>query len=309
MLFSKKIKLLDRLIFLLAGLLVATVVSGVAVVSILLQGAGLQRIVAVGRLQDADEYHREVYNPADLPRLREQLHAEGIAKLEGEQQVLATLRWAMSQTDRVEPNAARGGWAVLQSVRRGAGMLCASTAELFRDALLALDVPARKVFLFRDVFGGDTHATVEAWVDGKWRLYDPTFHIALKSVDGGDRLGILDAQRWFVEGTGKPVRFEFLGEVKYPVRLEKYYIRYEALLNNVFIELRRGVPLLRYAPWARPWVGPVWGYSESHSGKVRTGHYDVYSSLYYFAMVAVPSLALALVLGIVGGVLTRKRLQ
>jgi hypothetical protein len=306
---GKKSRLLDRMTFLLAGVLVATVVSGLGVVFILQQGIGLQRIVPVDRTQDADQYHREVFNPADLPKLREQLHAEGITKLGGEEQVLATLRWVMSQTAKVEHNSAEGGWAVLQSIRQGAGMLCASTAELFRDALLAVDVPARKVFLIRDVFGGDSHATVEAWVGGKWRLYDPTFHVALKSVDSGDRLGILDAQRWFVEGVGKSVEFEFLGEVKYPVRLERYYIRYEALLNNVFIELRRGAPWLRYVPWARPSVGPVWGYPESNSAKVRTRHYDVYTWLYYFSIVGAPSLAIALVFGIVGLRVANKRLK
>jgi len=307
MLPSKKSKLLDRLTFFLAGVLIAAVVVGVAVVSVLQQGIGLQKIVPVDRIRDADQYHRKVFEPTDLPRLREQLHAEGITKLDGEQKVLATLRWVMSQTDKVEHNSSEGGWAVLQSVRRGEGMLCASTAELFRDALLALDVPARKVFLFRDVFGGDSHATVEAWVKEKWRMYDPTFHIALKTVEGGDRLGILDAQRWFVQGAGREVQFEFLGEVKYPVRLERYYIRYEALLNNVFIELSRGAPFLRYVPWARPWVGPVWGYERSLGDRARTKHYDVYSWLYYFAMVAVPTLAVALVFGIVGLVVVRKR--
>ena len=303
---SKYSNLLDRLLFLLLGALVVCLITNVALVAILLHGIGLQRIVPMDRAEHVEQYHHDVFSPDDLPRLHKVLDTEGITKLRGEARVLATLQWVMSRTDRVEQNFARGGWAVLQSVQGGRGMLCASTAELFRDALLALDVPARMVFLFRDIFGGDSHATVEAWVDGKWRLYDPTFHVAVKSVDG-HRVGISDAQRWFVERKGEPVQFEFLGEVKYPARLDRYYVRYEALLNNVFIELQRGSPLVRYVPWARPWVGPIWGYPRSGDERLRSGHYDTYSCLYHGALVFLPSLVAALAIAILGLAVARAR--
>jgi hypothetical protein len=122
---------------------------------------------------------------------------------------------------------------------RNKGLLCAGMAHLYRDALLSIGIPARKVILKHQKFSTlDSHVTVEAWINGGWRIYDPTFHITLKR--GGERIGAFEAQDWAVFGKGKPFSIEFLGAVLYPARIEKYPLRYEAHFNNVFIELRSG---------------------------------------------------------------------
>lgn len=118
------------------------------------------------------------------------------------------------------------------------GLLCAGMAQVFRDALLSIGIPARKIVLKRNLFDTfDTHVTVEAWINGKWRIYDPTFHIKVNA-------SAYEVRDWELKGKGKPLKIEFLGEVAYPARLETYPLRYEAHFNNVFVELRSG--------WIRP---------------------------------------------------------
>lgn len=137
-----------------------------------------------------------------------------------------------------EPRALKTLAAVMND-ERNKGLLCAGMAHVYRDALLSQGIQARKVVLKRQRYGReDTHVTVEAWINGKWRIYDPTFHITLKS--NGERIGAFDAQDWVLYGKGKPFTIEFLGDVAYPARVETYHVRYEAHFNNVFVELRSG---------------------------------------------------------------------
>jgi len=55
---------------------------------------------------------------------------------------------------------------------------CTHFAALLVEALMADGIPARQFYLTFDVPGGDddSHVCVEAYLDGVWRLLDPTYH-------------------------------------------------------------------------------------------------------------------------------------
>lgn len=60
--------------------------------------------------------------------------------------------------------------AAVMNDERNKGLLCAGMAHIYRDALLAQGIPARKVVLKREKMSThDSHVTVEAWINGKWR--------------------------------------------------------------------------------------------------------------------------------------------
>ena len=142
----------------------------------------------------------------------------------------------------------------------------------------------------------DTHQTVEAWVDGKWTLYDPTFHLTLK-VDG-KRVGAFEAREWFIKGRGKPVELEFLGEVKYPARVDNYPLRYEILFNNIYVDLDDDMGPIRFIPFVGPWITRNHMYLSSDIG-LSTMPQNFYRFLYNIVLIVIPVINLLLFLGMV----------
>jgi hypothetical protein len=257
---------------------------------LLAKSTGLPRISAASELQSAKVYPRELINETDRQELLGELDKHGITRLTNNRKVLATLRWVMSQTTRIEDNPARGSIELLRSVKHGRGFICGDLADLFREALLVQQVPARRIILHRDVFDNfDTHVAVEVWHNNSWQVFDPTFHVTLESSDGRP-VGSYTAQAWFIRAKGDPVAIRFLGDVPYPARITNYSVRYEHLFNNVFVESERGSTYLRAVPLVGPFLAPRWHYpAKTQLSGEATRMYEV---LYWTTMVILPSLSL-----------------
>lgn len=178
--------------------------------------------------------------------------------------------------------------------RAGGGLIGTGMAQVFRDALLANSIPARKIVLQRNISDTfDTHVTVEVWVDGKWKLFDPIFHIALRKND--ERIGAFAARDWFIKGQGRRVELEFLGEVKYPARVTTYPIRYEIHLNNVYVDRYRDIGIVGDIPIVGRWLSRELAYPIEDRG-LSTMAQDFYRFLYYTTLVVLPVINLLLLL-------------
>jgi hypothetical protein len=233
--------------------------------------------------------------PSDAALFRRELQPALAKAVTTEAKVLITLRWVMNQIPRIEARSANSSWEMVELGRSGGGLICGGMADIFREALLANGIPARRVILQRDIFNvDDSHVTVEAWVDGRWRLYDPTFHIALRS--NGERIGAHEAREHFLKRATHPVEIEFLGDVTYPARVDKYYIRYEPLFDHVFVEVERGVGVLRALPVIGVWLAPQRLYQFDAVLGMRAE--ESYRIAYYMTLVALPIANILLLLAL-----------
>lgn len=257
---------------------------------------GLPRLVPMSGIDSPDAYDTHLGVESDRERFRQEL-APIIAKLDTtEAKVLAILEWVMNQIQKVEARYAASSWEMVEIGRSGGGLICGGMAQVFKDALLVNDIPARTLSFQRNLFDlYDSHASVEAWVDGKWRLYDPTFHVVLKNSDSDERIGTYAAQDWFIKGQGQRVELEFLGEVKYPARVGNYPIRYEIFLNNVYVDRYRYIGILGDIPVVGRWLSRELTYPSKVPGLSTMAH-DFYRFLYYTTLVVLPGINLLLLL-------------
>lgn len=253
---------------------------------------GLPRLVPMGGLDEPAAYDPRLTLESDRERFRRELAPIVAKQSTTEAKVLATLEWVMNQIPKVESRSAKSSWEMVEIGRAGGGLICGGMAQILKDALLAQGIPARSLTFQRNLFDlYDTHASVEAWVEGKWRLYDPTFHLTLKA--GDKRVGAFDAREWFIKGHGTPVELEFLGEVKYPARVDRYAVRYEILFNNTYVDLRRDMWILSNIPFVGPWLSRELVYSHSDPG-LSVMAQDFYRFLYYVTLVVLPAINLVL---------------
>jgi hypothetical protein len=259
---------------------------------------GLPLIVPMEHLDQAGSYYPRLAVDAERDLFRRELEPV-VGKLVGtEAKVLAILKWVMNQVPKTESWDAQSSWAMLQHGRSGGGLICGGLAQVLKDALLAVGVPARTVTFQRNPLNfAETHVSVEAWVDGKWRLYDPTFHIALTSA--GQRVGVAEARNWFIKGRGQPVALEFLGDVKYPARLETYPIRYEIFFDNPYVNLRQDNAILDGIPVLKRLNRWMLAYS-TDDPSLTNGAQDYYRVLYYTTLVVLPAVNLMLLLAVIG---------
>lgn len=249
----------------------------------------LARFIPSKDIDSPDAYDKQFMSAGDDVKLRDALKPLLAKTMSPEDKVLVILSWVMNEIPTIGNGSAPSSWKLLE-VGRSKGLICGQMADIFRETLIAHGIPARRVILERRVFDKeDAHVTVEAWVNGAWRLYDPTFHIAL--VADGQRIGAFEARdRWFKRGRAKP-EIEFLGEVRYPARVPTYYIRYEVLFRHAFVETARGPGVYRALPIAGIWLAPQWLYvSDATIGTVEE---NVYSFFYYATFVLLPGFLIA----------------
>lgn len=257
----------------------------------------LPRLMPMTALDSPIAYDPELSIVADREKFRRELAPIIENKESTESKALAILEWVMNQFARTENWAAASSWEMVEHGRAGGGLICGGLAQVFHDALIANGIPARRVLLQRNVFDiHDSHATVEVLVGGRWRVYDPTFHVSVK-VDGS-RIGAIGMRKRLLIGKGEGVEVEFLGDVKYPARIETYPLRYEAHFDNVYIELKRSTGFVRALPFLGPWLGPQWGYQGDDPG-LSTGAQDFYRVLYYTTLVVLPAINLLLLLAVI----------
>jgi hypothetical protein len=227
----------------------------------------------------------ELGRPSDR-KLYERALAKVIQNSQSEEaRALNILAWVMDQVPLVRSDfTSRSSWELVEHARKGGGLSCGGMAQILHDALVASDIPARRVALQTDLIGlGEGHVVVEALVDGRWIVFDPTFHVTLRAHNR--RISAIEAQELTQKIGHNSVQIEFLGETKYPARTKNYYYNYLSLYRYVFVEARMGrlsrMPVINY------WVGPVWKYREiSVLSKKPILAYQI---LYHFSMGILPA--------------------
>lgn len=168
---------------------------------------------------------------------------------------LDLLRWTMDQVERAEVSNPGSARRALEIARAGGGLSCGPLADIYQHALTVEGYRARRIQLARSLFNmQDTHVTVEVLVDGKWVIFDPTFHLSF--TRNGRLLGAADIHRALRDGTHGGIEPLFHGEVRYPVRVETYYTDWLPLYNNVAVLDAAPRPLWARLPPLRYWHGP-----------------------------------------------------
>lgn len=147
---------------------------------------------------------------------------------------LKAMQWTRNQARKIGYNPHNDPVALLRSVESGAGALCAEMADIYQNTLAALNIPSRKIHLYRDLYSHDTHATVEVYFNRKWILLDPTFGVYFVD-DRGEILSCMDLKRVLFSGKVQEVKPVFFNHSSYPARMEKYYMSYWLLYNNGFV--------------------------------------------------------------------------
>ena len=227
--------------------------------------------------------------PADVRFFREVLP-------DSVQQIESILRWTMMLTDSIDDPGVMTAEQAYEVAIRGGGLVCGQLASIFEAALTARGFTARRVQIVRSLFSeGDTHETVEVLVNGRWILYDPTFHVSY--ARRGQLLGAADLHAALLDGSLDQITPVFRGEVRYPARLETYYLDWRPLYNDVTVFDAGGKALWRKLPPMRYWRGPRRYYlNASCSGAV--WQVSVVDDLYAFIIAGLPITILTIGLGV-----------
>ncbi len=203
---------------------------------------------------------------------------------------LRLLAQVMNRVSQCEEGPSTRIDAVWAQVRSGRGLLCSGMATLYFNALRVNGIAARQVYLSRALFdGNDTHVTVEVCVDGRWVIADPTFHIGYER--DGELVGAQTIAESLAHGSCGEICPRFYGQVKYPPRLETYYLHWLPLFNNVFVpdgDWPRRSLWARMPPF-RYWYGP-----RMYFQRTRTLSYDHlrFQDRLYFTLVVLFPLTL-----------------
>ncbi|MFV0422661.1 transglutaminase-like domain-containing protein [Oleidesulfovibrio sp.] len=165
------------------------------------------------------------------------------------QKNVALMKWVMNQVGRVEKNNSPTPFQMLADARTGQGLLCRNMAAVFAEVVSLSGGTARVLQLSSGVGSRyDTHVVVEVWENGGWKLYDPTFNLTFFDVKE-KQLNIHEVRTLL--RAGKDVSFKFHGQVKYPARIEQYYVAYDQLVEYVIAilpppSLLAKIPPFRY---------------------------------------------------------------
>lgn len=253
----------------------------------------LPQLVPTSGFDSGETYDKEMPSEADQIQFRREIEPLLFGISDTDAKVLVILNWVMNQFSVVDSHSSiRSSWKMVELGRKGVGFSCGTMSHVFRDALRANGIVARRVILYMDVFDAyDGHVTVEAWVNGKWRLYDPTFHVSVRA--NGERVGAAEARDWFVKGTGDKVDIEYLGDVRYPARTTRYPFRYEVLFKNMYVEVDRSYGLIRGIPIAGYAFAPRWLYVMPDK-TFSTSPQEAYRIIYTLAIIVFPGIAVVL---------------
>jgi len=195
------------------------------------------------------------------------------------------LRNVMNKVRKVAHTPSRDISSLLAYVKSGGGLDCSGMADLYLDELLENHIKARQISLFRDLGDMyDSHATVEVYLNGKWVIFDPTFNISF--TKNGVLIGAEDIHQALIHGTFGDIKPVFYGEVEYPARVDKYYMHWLSLYNNVFVAGNGDIPFIKKMPPLRYWLGPVCYYQENprwHNHDI-----DLHEGIYFVAVVLLP---------------------
>ena len=199
---------------------------------------------------------------------------------------IGALEWVMNRSGAVGPEETDDPVELLKSVEVGGCSNCTGMAILYQNTLAAVGLPSRTVRLQRNIRDFyDAHVTVEVLIDGKWVIMDPSFNVTFENPEG-ELLSAQEIKTLFFKGLHDRVKPVFHGEVKYPARLEKYYIDYLPLFNNIFVLDNQKSNSLSKIPPFRYWFGPRAYYEKIPNESVQ--HLDFTQKMMYFLIGLIP---------------------
>ena len=136
----------------------------------------------------------------------------------------------------------------------GTPLACGSMSRMMNDALLELGYESRIIQLYRTEFSStDTHVLVEVFLDGEWRLLDPTFNITYHK--NGMLLGVSKVQELLRKEGPLAVSIKYHGDRNYPARIKDYYMDWRPLFGNAYV-VEYGNSKIGKLPPLRWWYGP-----------------------------------------------------
>ncbi len=148
------------------------------------------------------------------------------------------------------------GFDLFKKGTSGTPLACDSMAIIFKEGLEALGYKARLIQLYKSDFSSsDTHMLVEVFINGKWRLFDPTFNVTFEHE--GNLLGVNEVQELLHTKGPNEVNIIYYGDRAYPARIDNYYMAWRPFFNNAYV-VGAGV---KNAWWSRVpplrwWHGP-----------------------------------------------------
>lgn len=255
---------------------------GIALADALLLGV-LQRHGLAVRLLPVAEMAGEddpAYRPRESAENQErflrQLREEGFAPggPASLPQVVALSSWVGDSVSRVGSYWGKErGFGLLQAGLAGTPLACGSMSEIFREALVLLGHRARSVQLYAGDFARDTHVTVEVWLEGRWVVFDPTFHVTFEAA--GRPLGVAEVQRLLREKRGAEIEPRHHGPRAYPAVLAEYPVEWRQLFANAYVYSSSSSRLFLVPP-LRWWLGPKWYVFGDADLLLARGHAGVY---------------------------------
>lgn len=164
--------------------------------------------------------------------------------------------WIGNLVEKVEPYwGPERGCQLLKIGMNGKGLSCGSLSYILKDALSLLDIPSRTIQLYKSDFSEDTHVVVEAFISGKWIVFDPTFNVTYENETGP--LGIAQIQDRLSEQGPTSVQQVFHGSRRYPASLDNYYMDWRPLFSNAYVfDINESHGLISKFPPFRYWKGP-----------------------------------------------------
>ncbi|XAM01112.1 transglutaminase domain-containing protein [Phycisphaeraceae bacterium D3-23] len=285
------------LIGVLAGVLGGALLAEVWL-AVLLRRAGVwARPVGVGALDAVGSAEATL----DVDVRERVIRALGASHEGGAALCLAGLRWLVEQCpadgkadDEHAAGDARFDPVLFPQTHRPH---CGEIAAVYRGVLAALGVESRTVWLRKNVFDPhDSHVSVEARIDGRWVLIDPTFHATFVDAEG-QLLGAQEVKAYLFKGQRAAVTPVVHGRALCPLALDDYYVDVLACFNNVFILDDPTRPALLKLPPMRYVLGPRLYYEKLADESV--AHLRVWRRLYCAAAFGLPCVILGITLAMV----------
>jgi hypothetical protein len=246
--------------------------------------------ISVRQLKPRD-YYRERISPESWQSI-----------LGSKRQYLEALLWTMNRVGKVETNSHLDPVALLKGVEAGEGALCADMVSLYENVLAAIGKPSRKIWVIRNPFAlYDTHASIEVWWDGKWVILDPTFGVyfvnCAQARDTGAPLSGQELKEYLFQGRSAEIKPVSAGKVNYPARIEKYYMDYLLLYNNVFVVDRNPNRLSRIPPFCYWWGSKL--YYEKIPLESDT-HIQFIQQLFFIFAIIIPGIIFVIIIILIG---------
>lgn len=139
---------------------------------------------------------------------------------------------------------------LLDNLINGKYLLCGETAKLYAYVLHSLGFKVRIMTVTRSIFDSwDKHSFVEFWDElrKKWIISDPTFNISLKA----DSNYLSSDELFDLIHIGKfdAIQVEHGRKTIYEIPIEKFYISYYSLFNNLyFVQYYNKIEISEFPP-------------------------------------------------------------